>query len=485
MPNSRSQPIAIASERDRWSSRIETVAREDLVLFINACLACTGQREFYSEAFGQGVSIDFLHDYILGNYRLLYTRSLAAGINHFNTAEMILKLLATGKAALPEHRAEEGALIAASLNRLPPQRAWKVLEQLKVRGINNRRSRAIARDYLRHCKHLDFQAVKYRSKVRAIASHAHLTLPGELGNFLFRNWQQRSYKTPLFEQFRQAHYSAEAVYSLPFTIAEGLATKHRIPRPLFLERIQAQMTEGERLRLQQTAARLPKVEIAVDWEKLPLTRLALYILSLPPEKREVRFEVALIQAAQKLLAAAPFKLGKVAAVLDCSYSTSGSSEKRRRPLGVALASHYLLQAAASEYRAFWTIPQTNPLSVRPRGQTDLATPLLDALDWGAELVVILSDGCENDPPQGAAEVLRVYRHKLDPERRTSIVQCNPVFDGEDFSLRSLHPSIPTVGLRDAEDLPAMLNFARFAEGSASLRELEDYLAGRVRQLLKA
>lgn len=467
---------------DRWLSRVEEVAREDLVTFINACLACTGQKEFYSEAFGQGVSIDFLHDYILGNYRLLYARTLAAGINHFNTAEMILKLLATGKDTLPEYRVEEGALIAAALNHLPPQRAWKVLEELKVRRINNRRSRAIARDYIRHCKQIDFHAVKYRSKVRAIASHAHLNLAGELGNFLFRNWQQRSYQTPLFEQFRQAHYSAEAVYHLPFTIAEGLAAKHQIPRDIFLSRIQSQMTEGEKLRLQQTAERTPKVDIAVDYSRLSLTRLALYVLSLPPDKREERLDLALIKAAQNILTTAPFNLGKVAAVLDCSYSTSGSSEKRRRPLGVALAGDYLLKVAAREYRAFWTIGQENPLWVQARGQTDLATPLLDALEWGADLVVIISDGCENDPPQGAAEVLRVYRTKLDPQRKTSIVHCNPVFDGEDFSLRSLSPTIPTVGLRDAEDLPTMLNFARFAEGAATLGELEGYLAARVEQM---
>ncbi len=69
-----------------WNSRLEQVAREDLVMFINACLSCTGQKEFYDDAYGQQVSIDFLHDYILGNYRLLYARTLAVGINHHDTS---------------------------------------------------------------------------------------------------------------------------------------------------------------------------------------------------------------------------------------------------------------------------------------------------------------------------------------------------------------------------------------------------------------
>lgn len=469
------------------NNRVEQVAREDLVMFINACLACTGQREFYDDAYGQRVSIDFLHDYILGNYRLLYARSLAAGINHFNQAQIILKLLATGKDTLPQYKEEEGALIAHALNALPPQRAWGVLQQLRQRRINNRRSRAIARDYLQQRGDISFHAVKYRPKVRAIASHAHLKLQGELGTFLFRNWKQKVYKTELFEKFRQAHFSEQAIYDLPFTVAEGLAAKHKVKRDVFLTRIQQQMTVGEKLRFQGAAERTEKVEIDLDLGKLPLTKLALYILSLPLERRKEQREIfhqALERSARSVLKKAPLKLGKVAAVLDCSYSSSGSSEKRRRPLGVAVATHYLLQAASQEYRAFWTIPTEDALQVRPHGQTDLATPLLAALGSGADLVVIVSDGCDNYPPQGAAEVLRIFRAKLDPKRRTSIIHCNPVFNSEDFSLRNLSASVPTVGLRDAEDLPTMLGFARFADGSAPLSELEAYLAERVQQMLK-
>jgi hypothetical protein len=275
------------------------------------------------------------------------------------------------------------------------------------------------------------------------------------------------------------------VYDLPFTVAEGLAQKHKIPRGVFLEKIQAQMTSGEKLRLQESAGR-SQTSIDVELGHMPLTKLVLYILSLPLQVRKDRqseLEQALQKSARQVLYKAPLKLDRVAAVLDCSYSASGSSEKRRRPLGVALGAHYLLQLSAQEYQAFWTIPVKEPLLVQERGQTDLATPLLDALDWGATLVVIVSDGCDNDPPEGAAEVLRIYRQKLDPQRRVSIIHCNPVFNPEDFSLRPLSPLIPTVGLREAEDLPTMLGFARFAEGNASLTELEDYLAARAQQFL--
>jgi hypothetical protein len=467
--------------------RQDQVVREDLTMFINACFACTGQREFYSSAHSGNVSIAFLHEYILGNYRLLYARTLAAGINHYNQAQIILNLLATGRQTSSEHRAEESALIAAALRGLPPQRAWKLWQQARRRGINNRRTRALARDYLASRPNRSFEAVKYRSRVRSISLHAHLKLEGELGRFLFGKGKQTAFATPLFEAFRQAHFTEEAIYALPFTVAEGLAQRHGIPRARFMARIQPQMTPMERLRYQGTVAELPRVELPVDWARLPLTKLALYILTLPQEaRRERRDELtaALQQATRHALQRAPLQLGKVAAVLDCSYSSSGSSEKRRRPLGVALAAHCLLECAAREYRAFWTAPVEEPLLAQARGQTDLATPLLDALAWQPELVVIVSDGYENDPPCGAAEALRLFRTRLDPQRRVGIVHCNPVFAEDDFAPHALSPCVPTVGLRDAEDLPTALGFARFAAGSATRDELETYLAVRAERFTK-
>ena len=122
--------------------------------------------------------------------------------------------------------------------------------------------------------------------------------------------------------------------------------------------------------------------------------------------------------------------------------------------------------------------------ITARGQTDLATPLLAALETRPDLVVVVSDGFDNDPPGGAGEVCRVFRARLDPERRTSIVHVNPVFDAPHLGPRPLDRSVPTVGLRDAEDLATVLTFARFADGGLGIAELEDYLAVRAAELVR-
>jgi hypothetical protein len=467
---------------------IEQVEREDLVMFINACLSCTGQGEFYDEysySYGQKISLDFLHDYILGNYRQLYTLTLAAGINHFNQAQIIIKLLATGKSTSPSDRSIENQLITATLDRLPPQRAWSLLLQLRKKGINNRRARSIAQAYINsRGDKLAFQAVKYRSKLRAIVSHFHLKLEPEISNFLFGRWE-KSFSTEIFEKFRQAFYSASAIYALPFTVAEGLAVKHQIPRKVFLEKIQGQMTAGEKLRLQGSADKAG-MNLSIDPQRLSLTKLALYLLSLDLKQRqEQRLELAnwLTKSAATILKNTPLQLGRVAAVLDRSYSSSGSREKRRRPLGIALAVDCLLQKVALEYQAFWTVPLADSLLVTPRGQTDLATPILDALAWQPELIVVISDGWENDPPGAVAELLRVYYEKIDLQRQVSIVHCNPVFNANDYELKQISPLVPTIGIREAEDLPTVLAFMRFADGRGSLAELETYLLQRAQDIL--
>ena len=121
---------------------------EDLVMFINACFAATRQNEYYTDRFEQSVSIDFLHQYVMTNYRQIYARSVASGINHFNQAKIIENLLASGAPAELDQRKEEGQLIKAALRALPPNRVYSLFKRLQFRRVNNRRTRAVIKHFL-------------------------------------------------------------------------------------------------------------------------------------------------------------------------------------------------------------------------------------------------------------------------------------------------------------------------------------------------
>ncbi|MFJ9529043.1 hypothetical protein [Streptomyces cyaneofuscatus] len=465
----------------------DLVAAEDVLLFANAAITATGQREFRSGALDQQLSLDFLHTYVRVNYRRVYAACLALDINDHNAARIVLGLLETAGEASAEERRTEGRLIAARLARLPPQRVYRLFGEVRRAGINNRRTRAIMRDWLAARPDLGHDAVKYRSRVKTAARHIHLRCAGEaaeVGAFLFRPGKLPRYKHPLLDAWRRAHYEQGAVAELPFTVAEGFAARHGMKRETFLKRAAPRMTRLERLRAQAAFQRTD-----VDLTVMPLTRLALYVLALPFEQRAARrteLTGALRTAARRAAGRNAGSWGRVHAVLDDSFSSSGSGQKRRRPLAVALACHYLLAALAAPgaYRGLWTSGRGDALLVRPWGPTPLGMRVLDALEPGPggaapDRLVIVSDGWDNAPAGLAGEVLRVWRARLDPGRRTAVVHVNPVYDADGFDVRRLAAGVPTAGIRDAEDLPALVEIARFAEGWTGAAELHAYLDRRV------
>ncbi|MEV0274350.1 hypothetical protein AB0H43_36745 [Hamadaea sp. NPDC050747] len=463
-------------------SASQRVACEDVVMFVNAAIASTAQREFRDMAGAQRMSLKFLHEYVLGNYRDLYAAALALDINHANASLIVVNLLRTAAAADDGQRRTEGKLIAARLRMLPPQRAYAVFSELRRLGVNNRRTRAIVRDWVASRPDPAFDAVKYRRSMSTAARHAHLRLPDEVGTALFEWRRLKRYSTPILESWRRAHYEERALYDLPYTVAEGLAARHGTDRSRFLAAIAPKLTDHERLRLQSAAARDGVSDVAMDLATVPLTRLALFVLSLPRAERARRHEelsAAMRAAARRAARRQAGTWGRVVAVLDDSYSSAGSGVKRRRPLAVALATHYLLEALATEYAGLWLTHHGDPLFVHPVGPTGLGARILDGLERRPDRLVIVSDGWDNAPPGLAGEVLRVWRTRLDPINATDIVHLNPVYDSDTFDVRRLGPGVATVGVRDAEDVPALVELARFAAGGAEFSELRAHFADRV------
>ncbi|MFC8454451.1 hypothetical protein [Kitasatospora sp. NPDC057223] len=465
----------------------DLVAAEDVLLFVNAAITATGQREFHSEAGGQRLSLDFLHAYILGNYRDLYAAVLALDINDHNAALIIRGLLESAGEATAAQRGSEGRLIARRLALLPPPRVYRLIRALRAAKVNNRRTRAIIRDWIAARPDPALDAVKYRPGLKAALRHTHLAPPTEeLGTFLFRPAGRAAYATPLLDAWRRAHFQKSALYELPYSVAEGFAARQRVDRGAFLQRIAPQMTRLEQLRLQESAHGHDAGAVRTDLARMPLTRLAGYVLGLAVEdrvKRRTELTGALRAAARRAAGPHLGSWGRVAAVLDDSFSTAASGQKRRRPLTAAIASHYLLEALAAEYTPLWTSGRTDALLAYPYGATPLGLRILDALDTAPDRLLIVSDGWDNAPPGLAAEVLRIWRTRLDPERRTGVVHLNPVYDADDFDVRRLAPGVPTAGLRDAEDLPALVELAAFAEGRTGLAELTAYLETRTRAFL--
>jgi len=126
-----------------------------------------------------------------------------------------MKLLASGAPVDSADRDEEGKLIAMTLRSLPANRVFALFANLRKFKTNNRRTRAVVRDYLKWRNDPAFDVVKYRSKIRIVARHVHLQLNEETGQFLFSLKEQKRFATPLFDSYLRAHYAKQAVYELP------------------------------------------------------------------------------------------------------------------------------------------------------------------------------------------------------------------------------------------------------------------------------
>ena len=447
---------------------VAALEREDIVMFINAACACTGQTEFYGNSVEQRLSLQFLHEYVFGNYRTLYGLCMFAGINHYNRAIIIERLLRSG--APPEPlRTAENLRIQQNLASLPPQRVYRMFSRLRVARVNNRRTRATIRGWL-NTRDLWFDALKYRGLLRSAARHIHLSLPDELRAFLFDGPHSRgSWSHPQLDAFRRAKYEKRAIYELPFTVAEGLAAAHKIPRARFLKKIQPMMTKRERER----TFRQREAPSDIRLHRMPLTAACSLYLSLPTAERTGAMLTDLRTNAAGFAGSLP---ARIRGVFDNSYSSRGGAQKRNRPLAVALGISLIFEHAV-DFKAYWT-SGSDPARLQARGQTDLVSGLLRALSESPDLIVVVSDGFENDPPGATAEVLRLFRTHIDPNHSVRIVHLNPVFDASAFMPRPLGDTVATVGIRVAEDLMLKLPFARFTHGDTTLDELSAWLRTR-------
>ncbi|MEU6034670.1 hypothetical protein ABZ801_04625 [Actinomadura sp. NPDC047616] len=128
----------------------DLIACEDALMFVNAAITSTGQREFHHDAGEQRLSLDFLHAYMLANYREVYAAALALDVNDHNAVMIIRNLLAHAAEVGPQRRRIEGRLIARRLELLPPQRVYRLFRQVRRAGINNRRVRDALRIFEIH-----------------------------------------------------------------------------------------------------------------------------------------------------------------------------------------------------------------------------------------------------------------------------------------------------------------------------------------------
>ncbi len=169
--------------------------------------------------------------------------------------------------------------------------------------------------------------------------------------------------------------------------------------------------------------------------------------------------------------------GTVALVLDASASTRGYGEREYACISQSQALRLVLERCCPNVRVCTVGGAGDP--PRPEGATNLAGALLDALAGNPDLVVIVSDGYEND---GAGDLARVVATLPAVGVRTPVVFCHSKFTArDDLALRRPATALPEVEFWHEEDFAEVL-WSLFARASGE-RGLE-YLRGQLRRRLE-
>ncbi|GAA2440004.1 hypothetical protein GCM10010191_64270 [Actinomadura vinacea] len=177
--------------------------------------------------------------------------------------------------------------------------------------------------------------------------------------------------------------------------------------------------------------------------------------------------------------------GTLALVLDASASMRGYGDREWAVLSQAAA----LRMVLSEVCARLEVIEVGGDERVPRGPTDLAMGVLDALGTDPDLVAVISDGYENLFPGDLARVVATLPRA---GITTPVVFCHAMFTGsDDLTLRRPAPALPERGFWHQDDFAELLPwmFGHCAAGEpwlrAALRARLDLLDHRAAGLARA
>lgn len=101
----------------------------------------------------------------------------------------------------------------------------------------------------------------------------------------------------------------------------------------------------------------------------------------------------------------------------------------------------------------------------PAGETDLSTPLLEAVEKGFENIIVLSDGFEN-----VGHFDKVYKQLKTIGHPLNVVHFNPVFSPRNFSFKSISDDIVAFPFTSEKDIQNIMLFYLLNTDEAAFKQ---------------
>lgn len=456
-----------------------TLTGDALIAFISGTQTNIGRQTFYNLPSEQRQALVDMHTPILQHARPFYTLMiLSNGINDVNKTLIAWNLIeatakvddtyTTSKGTTHSYSLQtwwENEIILQSFEKMSIPRVFEFFSMLQENKVKNKRTMYIIREFLRR-KHSSWPlwAIKYRKDFKRILRHIHIksnVFDERQVNELSKIWRYLKYNESdncpqlILDYVAVQNGDKEKLPKLPATVAEGFMTKFNMTTEEFWGLFSdkgGQFTAKEKRTKAKSVAKAG-ASTGFDMNKANLFDLLVYLNaldSLPMTVTEIKKLLA--RKAKEAAKMIGFTLEKTAVILDTSKSMFGTKEQPYHPMLRGMAISLILKEVSTSFKEFRT-NDSDSLFPKLKNQSNYADALIQTLKEEYTTIVLVGDGYENAPFEGAAhQILFAYKKKIDNDNKTMIIHFNPVFASESMDVRSLSALSQSIGVRDIKGL---------------------------------
>jgi len=459
-------------EKNATESKSMVLTGEALIAFISGAQTNIGKSTFYNLKDEQRQAMIDQHAPVFTNARSFYSlMMLPTGVNDVNKQLIAWTLIDNSLPATETYIKNglthkysafskwENELILQAFDKMPVTRVFDFLTMLQEKRVTKKRAMFLIHEYLRKNKNRwSLWAIKYRNEFKRILYHAHTNGDEQL----LKIWRYLKYNE--YENCSQLikDYVAvqngdkEKLAKLPATVAEGFMSKFKIKPEDFWKMYKdegGQLTAKEK-RLKVESVKAVGVDTGFDMRQAKLFDLLVYLNSLDKLPKPVnQIRELLENKAKEIAKNISFTLDDVGLILDTSKSMYGTNETKYHPMLRGLAISMVLKQVSTNFKEYRTNGNNDELFPTLKDQSNYADAFMQALKDGCKTIIIVGDGYENSPFEGALhQLIFALKKKVDVKNKVMIIHFNPVFAAESMDVRTISNIAATVGVREVNGL---------------------------------
>ena len=484
------------------ASNLANVSGKDLLKFISEAMTNTGRSTFYNLEDEQRQSLLETHSIIIQHARPFYTlMSLPQSVNDVNKhmiAWNIIEQTLREEGLRPHEHSPitkwENEVFLQVFDNMQPNRVFDFFTKLAEGKKSNRRTVFLFHEWLRRRESSwSLWALKYRKPFKIALRHFHtngsVKLKG-IWRYLRYNEVSEHCDRVINDYIAVQNGDQSKLAKLPASIAEGFMTKFGLTPETFWKEYSdkgGRFTAKEKRTKATSVKKASGVDTGVDLQKMNLFDMLVYLNSLDRlPQSEAKISKLIENKAKRIADTMPVEFGNVGVVFDNSLSMYGTKEQAFHPMLKAMGMSAIIKALSSDFTEYRT-NESDKLFPGLYGKSNYADSILKAIKDGKDTIIIIGDGYENTPFDGATHsLLYAYNKKIDKSGELKVLHFNPVFAAEAKDVRNLTDLAPHMGVRDLDSFgeTLFLAIARY-EPQKAIKMYASHLASLQNDAAKA